>query len=97
MKDLEAIALRYRQEEDPAPVVLAKGQGRLAEAILRLAKEAGIPTINEPELVEMLKGVEIGEYIPPEAYPLAAEIIVFLMRLDEKMAQKKNNYPSRQV
>ncbi len=47
---MKAIALRYRQTEDEAPVVLAKGQGLVAEAILELARAAQIPTVADGEL-----------------------------------------------
>lgn len=88
--DLKAVALRYREEEDYAPLVLAKGRGRLAEAILALARQAGVPALTEPELVQMLDKVEVGEYIPPEAYTLAAEVIAFIMRLEERLEQGKD-------
>ena len=85
LEDLKAVALRYREKEDYAPVVLAKGRGYLAEAILALAREAGVPVVEEPELLAMLEKVEVGEYIPPEAYTLAAEVIAFLMRLEGRL------------
>lgn len=80
-----AIALRYRKGEDPAPVVLAKGKGTVAEAIMELARQAGIPTMVKPELASLLELTEIGEAIPPEAYKLAAEIIAFVWRLDRQI------------
>jgi|GEM_PF-128186 len=93
-RDLSAVALRYDLERDAAPVVLAKGKGYIAEAIVELARQAGIPSLEEPELLKLLEGVEIGQYIPPEAYTLTAEIIAFLIRLDEKvgMMRKGDNY-----
>lgn len=87
-KDLRkrgAVALRYDPDRDYAPVVLAKGKGYIAEAILELARQAGIPTIEEPELLQLLQGVELGQCIPPEAYTLVAEIIAFFMNLEEKV------------
>ena len=65
-RDLSAVALRYDLHRDAAPVVLAKGKGYIAEAILELARQAGIPSLEEPELLKLLEGVEIGQYIPPE-------------------------------
>ncbi len=85
LADLKAVALRYREKEDYAPVVLAKGRGYLAEAILALARQAGVPVLEEPELLQLLENVEVGEYIPPEAYTLAAEVIAFLMRLEGRL------------
>lgn len=85
----EAIALRYQAEEDHAPLIVAKGKGEIAEAILKLAQQSGVPTLKDPELVKLLEGVEVGEYIPPEAYALAAEIIAFIWRLEEKIGKEK--------
>jgi flagellar biosynthesis protein len=80
-----AIALRYKKGEDPAPIVLAKGKGTIAEAIMELANKTGIPTMAEPELASLLELTEVGEAIPPEAYKLAAEIIAFVWRLDRQI------------
>ena len=55
LEDLKAVALRYREKEDYAPVVLAKGRGYLAEAILALARQAGVPVLEEPELLQLLE------------------------------------------
>jgi|SRR5690554_1008311 len=89
-KMIKAIALRYRQAEDEAPVVLAKGQGLVAEAILALAREAKVPTIADPDLYKLLEGVEIGGYIPPEAYQLTAEILAFIWQLEEEVGKERS-------
>lgn len=81
----KAIALRYKKGEDPAPIVLAKGKGTVADAIIELAQQAGIPTVAKPELASLLELTEVGEAIPPEAYQLAAEIIAFVWRLDRQI------------
>lgn len=83
-KLIKAIALRYRQAEDEAPVVLAKGRGPVAAAILELARQAKVPTVADPTLYHLLEDVEIGGYIPPEAYQLTAEILAFIWQLEEK-------------
>lgn len=84
---IKAIALRYRHMEDEAPVVLAKGQGLVAEAILELARQAHVPTVADPDLYKLLEGVEVGSYIPPEAYQLTAEILAFILQLEEKVGK----------
>ncbi|NLM36502.1 MAG: flagellar biosynthesis [Firmicutes bacterium] len=90
-KMIKAIALRYRQTEDVAPVVLAKGQGYVAEAILELARQARIPTVADPDLCKLLEGVEVGSYIPPEAYQLTAEILAFIWQMEEKVGKGRLN------
>ena len=84
----QAVALRYHPEEDEAPIVLAKGHGPIAEAILELANKAKVPTVEEPELITMLEAIEVGEAVPPEAYHLVAEVIAFIWRLDHKVREK---------
>lgn len=88
-KIIKAIALRYEENKDVAPLVLAKGQGSLAEAILQLAKEAEVPSVTAPELLGLLEGVEVGEYIPPEAYQLTAEILAFIWQLEDQLSKEK--------
>jgi flagellar biosynthesis protein len=89
-KMLKAIALRYRQSEDETPVVLAKGQGLVAEAILELARAAQIPMVADQELTQLLDGVEVGGSIPPAAYQLTAEILAFIWKLEEKVKERES-------
>ena len=41
----KAVALKYVPGESEAPVVVAKGRGKVAEAILEKAKENGVPVL----------------------------------------------------
>lgn len=75
-----AAALRYRQAEDEAPVVVAKGSGAIAERILEIAREQGIPIHQDPALVDVLSKLDIEQQIPPELYVLVAEILAFIYR-----------------
>lgn len=76
-----AIALRYNPEEgDKAPVVLAKGKGQVAERIVEIAREYGVPIVRKEEVARaMYPAVEVGEEIPPKFYRAVAEIIAFIM------------------
>lgn len=76
-----AIALRYSPEEgDKAPRVLAKGKGEIAERIVQIAKDYGVPIIRKEELARAMYPVlEVGEEIPPKFYRAVAEIIAFIM------------------
>ena len=86
-KKRKAAAIRYREGE-PAPRVLAAGEGRVADAILRLARENGVPLFQDPGLAEALLRLEIGEMIPPALYRAVAEVLAFVYRLDaERLPQ----------
>jgi flagellar biosynthesis protein len=77
-----AVALRYNPKEDAAPRLVAAGQGHVAERILALAREHGIPIHEDPDLVEILAALDLGELIPEELYGALAEILAFLYRLN---------------
>jgi flagellar biosynthesis protein len=76
----QAVALRYRQGQDASPRVVATGQGHLAEMILQKAKEAGIPLMEDPDLVNLLGKIPLGETIPMALYQAVAEVLAFIYR-----------------
>ena len=82
-----AIALGYAPSEDVAPRVLAAGQGDLAARIRELAAESGVALHEDEELASLLARVPSGDEIPPELYPVVAEIFAFLWALSAKLEQ----------
>ena len=76
----KAVAIKYTPEV-PAPFILAKGKGTIAETIKRIAKENGIEIMNMPDLVDSLIEIEEGSLIPEEYYKIIAEILVFVQNL----------------
>lgn len=80
----KAVALRYTQEREKAPRVIATGKGKLAEKIIKIAKENDIHIHNDPDLVEMLSQLQPDQEIPPELYMVVAEILVFVYSLSGK-------------
>ncbi|NDY42260.1 hypothetical protein G3N55_05310 [Dissulfurirhabdus thermomarina] len=79
----KAVALRYDEARDAAPRVTAKGEGLLAERILALAREAGVPVREEPDLVEVLSRLEVNREIPAETYVVVAEILAWIYGVNE--------------
>lgn len=80
-KPRRATALRYQQGEE-APKVVATGAGLVADRILELARESGVPVREEPALVEALARLEVEAEIPPELYTAVAEVLVWAYSLD---------------
>ncbi|MNG22752.1 Flagellar biosynthetic protein FlhB [compost metagenome] len=80
----KAVALKYEPGDRSAPVVVAKGKGHLADAILAKASENGVPIQEDASLVEVLSKLEVDQEIPPELYALVAEILSFVYRSDKK-------------
>lgn len=82
-----AVALRYA-EGDAAPVVVAKGRGVLAEEIVRRAREAGVFVHGSRELVGLLMQVDLDARIPPALYIAVAELLAWLVRVDDGSAAR---------
>ena len=80
-----AAALRYRMAEDPAPRLVAKGAGMVAEKIIAAAKEAGVPIHEDPDLLALLMTLNINEAIPPEMYTAVAEVLAFIYKMNNKI------------
>ncbi|MEW4429099.1 MULTISPECIES: EscU/YscU/HrcU family type III secretion system export apparatus switch protein [Paenibacillus] len=78
----KAVALKYVPGESEAPVVVAKGRGKVAEAILDKAKENGVPVQEDAALVEVLSKLDLDEQIPAELYQLVAEVLTYIYRAD---------------
>ena len=79
-----AIALRYSEGQDDAPTVVATGQGLIADKIVEKAKEAGVAIQENAELAEALSQVELGTAIPEDLYPVVAEVLVWVNRMNRK-------------
>jgi flagellar biosynthesis protein len=80
-----AAALKYDKDKNKAPVIVAKGRGKLAEKIKAAAKENNIPIIENKGLTEVLDKLEIYEEIPPELYKVIAHIFAFVYKLNNKL------------
>ena len=80
---VRAAALRYNAEEDTSPKMVAKGKGLVAERIIELAKECGVPIHEDSELVEVLSALELNEDIPPDLYKAVAEVLAFIYKLQK--------------
>ncbi|MBI3074091.1 MAG: EscU/YscU/HrcU family type III secretion system export apparatus switch protein [Deltaproteobacteria bacterium] len=70
-----AVALEWNESTMTAPQVIAKGERLVAERIVAVAREAGVPVMRNVDLVSALNGLEVGEEIPTEMYEAVAEIL----------------------
>jgi flagellar biosynthesis protein len=88
----EAIALRYERSvpgASAAPRIVAKGGGWLAERIVALASEHGVPIREDRDLVALLSAVELGDEIPPQMYAVVAELLAWLYRCNGELGQDR--------
>ncbi len=82
-----AIALQYDGKR--APRVTAKGRNELAEQIIELAREHGVPMQENEPLAALLSRVELGEEIPEALYLAVAQVIAFAYHLSGKTPQQE--------
>lgn len=85
-----AVALAYSRSRDDAPKVAASGQGAVAEKILAIARESGVPVREDPDLLEVLAQVPVGQEIPPELYQAVAEILAFIYRVNMQLSNQQD-------
>ena len=79
-----AAALRYEQGVDASPKLVAAGAGHVADRILELAREAGVPVREDPALADALARLQLDLNIPPELYAAVAEALVWAYALDAR-------------
>ncbi len=87
-----AVALKYDGER--APEVTASGQGVLAGEIIRLARDYGVPLYENPELVQILARLDLGEEIPDTLYRIIAEILAFAFHLQGRVPEGFESDPN---
>ncbi len=76
-----AVALLYKRGETPAPKVVAKGAGIIAERIKEIARAHRVPIYEDKALARALFRLKIDSYIPEELYRAVARIIAYIYRL----------------
>jgi flagellar biosynthesis protein len=84
----KAVAILYDDSKSAAPQVIASGKGLIARKIIETAREAGIHIQEDPNLIELLANVPIGEEIPVELYQTVAEMLAFVYQMNIKYREK---------
>jgi flagellar biosynthetic protein FlhB len=80
-----AVALRYDPENMAAPQVVAKGQRLIAEKIKEMARQAGVPLVEDKPLARALfKAAQVGDTIPEELFKAVAQVLAFVYQLKRK-------------
>lgn len=82
-----ALALQY--DGVGAPRVTAKGLAEVADRIIALAEEHGVPLYEDPQLAAALSHLELGEEIPELLYLAIAEVLAFVYDLDQLEEKKR--------
>jgi flagellar biosynthetic protein FlhB len=86
-----AVALKYDVAKMSAPKVVAKGAELIAQRIKDLAREHGVPIVEDKLLARLLyKSVEIGEEIPEKLFQAVAQVLAYIYRLRNMNTFSKN-------
>lgn len=65
-----------------APRVIAKGRGLIAERLINIAKQNGVPVLEDRLLVDMLEKLNVNQDIPADLYQVVAEILVAIYKTE---------------
>lgn len=79
-----ATGLRYDADGQAAPRVVAQGVGETARRILDVAEKHGVPVRRDPDLLQLLGVVRLGDEIPVEVFDAVARLLAFLYDLNSK-------------
>jgi flagellar biosynthetic protein FlhB len=80
-----AVALRYDAATMASPKVVAKGSGLIAAKIKEVARESGVPVIeNKPLARAIFKALKIGQSVPRELFTAVAQVLSYVYKLKRK-------------
>ena len=78
LKTKKTVALKYNQNTDQAPKIIASGKGSIAEKIIKKARKENIPIKKDKNVFQVLAELNICDEIPEELYTVIAKILFFL-------------------
>lgn len=75
----KAVALKYDTNKNNAPVVIASGSGYIADKVIEIAEESGVPVYKDDSLSTMLSQLDIGSEIPEELFNAIVDIYIYFL------------------
>ncbi|WKY58791.1 flagellar biosynthesis protein FlhB [Vibrio sp. SNU_ST1] len=79
-----SVALRYKQNQDKAPVVVAKGVDHMAMKIREIARENDIYIVPAPPLARALyHTTELEQQIPDGLFTAVAQVLAYVFQLKQ--------------
>ncbi len=80
-----AVAIRYQQKGNMAPVVVAKGKDLIAFQISKVAKEHKVPIISVPPLARAIYfSTKLNAEVPRGLYVAVAQVLAYIFQLRDK-------------
>lgn len=84
LSSLSVAALKYDQNKNNAPCVVAAGSGYIAQKILQVAIENGVAIYHDDSAATLLAKLDLGQEIPPELYQVVVNIYISLLEIAEE-------------
>ncbi|MDX9813135.1 MAG: flagellar biosynthesis protein FlhB [Sulfurimonadaceae bacterium] len=80
-----AVAIKYDEQKSSAPLVVAKGMDNVALQIKEVAREHGVPVVQNPPLARQIYAkVELDQQIPNELFAAVAEVLAYVYKLNRR-------------
>ena len=80
----KAVAHAYDKDKNKAPLVVAKGSGHVADKIIEISQEAGIPVYQDESSDLLLSQLQLGQEIPVELYEVVAGILAYILKVNQE-------------
>lgn len=93
----KAVALRYDENKDAAPVIVASGLGYMAERIVEMANENGVPVYEDNSLATVLTQLDLGTAIPEELYQAIVEIYTYFLKYSPKNLEDEEHVDLEEI
>jgi len=87
-----AIAIRYDSKTTPVPLIVGKGEERVAREMRAVAAQEGVPVLRNVSLARALLETESDDdklYVPPELFNVVAEVILWAQDVRTEMQRRK--------
>lgn len=85
----KAVALKYDESKDRAPVIVASGSGYLAERLVEIANDNDVPVYEDNSLATILSQLELGQQIPEQLYQTIVDIYVYFLKFSTNESENK--------
>ena len=84
-----AVSLQYKKGKNAAPKITAKGQGWVAENIIKMAQEKNIPIREDKDLLHLLSEIDVGQEVPESLYKVVAELLAWVYQLNQNYSNSE--------
>ena len=86
-----AVSLQYKKGKNAAPKITAKGQGWVAENIIKMAQEKNIPIREDKDLLHLLSEIDVGQEVPESLYKVVAELLAWVYQLNQNYSSSEQS------